>query len=235
MKTLRLCVLLSVSIVLTATPTNVSQSCSDGGQDLTNPFYFFDQTIIGPTPYAPLFYTPRSLYTQEWYSDSALVRENLDDWIANSENKPLPDDVRFVVYKSDTLFLARARQYLVGARDSLSDSLRLRLQENTLIQYWKQHKSLSTLDYLLFAKACEPYVTDESREWAWSMEPGDYERKRARSVAAMDSLIRVGTQRIQKVHSNFLKVRYGYQLVRMAHYADRYRDCTGLYDTLSLL
>lgn len=232
MKIFRLCALLSVSIVLTATPTNVVKSCAGGDEELTNPSYFFDQTIIGPTPYAPLFYTPRSLYTQEWYSDSALIRENVDDWIAGSEHKPLADDVEFVVYKSNIRFLAQAREYVASSMDMMSDSLRLKLEGNTLIQYWKQRKALSSIDYVLFAKACEPYATDEYLKWAWSEERGDYDRLKPSAIPAMDSLILVGRSRIQKDLPAFLKVRYGYQLVRLAHYAGQYGRCIGLYDTL---
>ena len=232
MKIFRLFVLLSVSMALTAAPTNISKSCWGGGEELTNPFYFFDQTIIGPTAYAPLFYTPRSFYTQEWYSDSGLIQENLDDWIANSRYKPGRGEVRFMVYGSDISYLRQVRRYVTGGRDTLNDSLRMVFQSDSLIRDWRERNDPSTVDYLLFAKACEPYVTDAYMEWLWSRDRGNYERIKPEAIETMDSLILVAREHAVTGPSRFLRIRYGYQAVRLAHYAGEYARCIGLYDTL---
>ncbi len=208
------------------------QSCSGDGEEETNPFYFFDQTIVGPTPYAALLYTPRLLFTPEWYSDSALIRENLDDWVAHAESKPALAEVERLVYNSDLRFLAHARRFVTNAGDTLSDSLRQVLQANAWIQEWKARRQVSVLDYLLYAKACEPCVTEDAQEWTWSEGKGNFERLRPDLLPVMDSLILVGLRRLQKEESEFLKLRYGYQLVRLAHYAGQYARCIGLYDSL---
>ncbi|MFT3908855.1 MAG: hypothetical protein QM737_05475 [Ferruginibacter sp.] len=47
----------------------------------------------------------------------------------------------------------------------------------------------------------------------------------------MDSLISSGQQLLAKTKNNFIKLKYGYQLVRLAHYSKRYDDAIKWYDT----
>jgi hypothetical protein len=245
MKIFRLSALLFVSLALIVSHTRVSKSCaSDFDDDMGNPFFFFDQTLVGPTKYASLLYTPRQLYTNEWYSDSVLIRENVNDWIKYSDNKPSPDDVEFLIYglpeehpwgrshKQLPNFLELIRPYVLGTIDSVNDSLWASVEANSWIRYWRDRKDTSTLDYLSYAKTCEPYVTYQTVKWLWSQQLGSYEGRDSAVIPTMDSLIRVGRNQYDQAGSPFLKLRYAYQVVRLAHYSNQFDRCVNAFDSL---
>jgi hypothetical protein len=95
------------------------------------------------------------------------------------------------------------------------------LQDNSFARHLKQHKCIETIDYLIFAKHCEPYVI-HSDPWESSQ----------RDTFAMQSLIDEGLDVFLKIKSNYIRLRYAYQLVRMAHYKKNYRQVLELYDYL---
>lgn len=47
----------------------------------------------------------------------------------------------------------------------------------------------------------------------------------------MSPLIEEGNERIKSASSTFLKLRYAYQVVRLAHYAGKYDDAIKYYDS----
>jgi len=70
---------------------------------------------------------------------------------------------------------------------------------------------METIDYLIYAKNCEPNVVALD---AWNEDTHDY--------AAMEDLLNEGLKRFKKTKSNFLKLRYAYQIIRLAHYKKEY-------------
>lgn len=79
------------------------------------------------------------------------------------------------------------------------------------------------ITYLTYAKKLEPYA---QRAEMW-----DTERNAAPDNLVYQALKAEGIQRYQSVKDAELKLRYGYQLVRLAHYQDEYDEALTLFNT----
>jgi hypothetical protein len=93
---------------------------------------------------------------------------------------------------------------------------------NSLVQYLFENNDVSTIKYFLFAKKCEPEVTKVSNSWYDEL----------RDTIKMKNLIQEGLSEYETCGSNYLKLRYGYQIVRLAHYTGEYERGVELYDSL---
>lgn len=85
-----------------------------------------------------------------------------------------------------------------------------------------QQREVEVLAYLLFAKQCEQHVATPYNPWE-GIE---------RDIPAMQQLMEGGMQAYQQTTSEFLQLRYAYQLVRLARYMEEYAHSITLYDDL---
>jgi hypothetical protein len=92
---------------------------------------------------------------------------------------------------------------------------------NYFINYLHKNKCEDTVNYLIFSKKCEPYAQEINR---WSNDKKDLE--------AMQNLITEGLKAFKKCKSDYMRLRYAYQLVRLAHYSKNYKQAIELYDYL---
>jgi len=85
-------------------------------------------------------------------------------------------------------------------------------------------KGCGPVDYSFkgYSFFCEPHVTRNGNAW----DPPK------RDPVAMKALIYEGERVFLKLKSNNLKLRYAYQLIRLAHYAKDYAMALDLYDRL---
>ena len=98
----------------------------------------------------------------------------------------------------------------------------MRLNRNSFAKHLVDFKCSETINYLLFAKTCEPHVTRKVNSW----------EDLKRDPVAMKALIFEGERVFIKLKSNNIKLRYAYQLIRLAHYAGDYSMAIELYDRL---
>ena len=126
-------------------------------------------------------------------------------------------DLKTVIYKSSLSELKVLRTSVQNKKYPLSP----RLQKNSFARHLKDYKCQETIDYLVFAKLCEPYVI-RSNDWEAPQ----------RDTFAMQNLIDEGLDDFLKTKSNYIKLRYAYQLVRLAHYKKNYQQVLELYDYL---
>jgi hypothetical protein len=92
--------------------------------------------------------------------------------------------------------------------------------KNGMMQRIIRLRDLNTLNYLLYAKSCEPHAWRETENWNYTPSP---------DMAARDSLLNRGIELYRKSRPEFTKLRYAFQIVRMAYYCNRYEDCTEYY------
>jgi hypothetical protein len=121
----------------------------------------------------------------------------------------------------EILYIASVDE-LTNLRDAVGKKKRdehYRLHENTFAQVLKQNGCLETIDYLIFAKTCEKYCVEGEE---WSDKPKD--------VAQMFFLINRGRTEFRRTKSPFLKLRYAYQMLRMAHYAKDYQAVLRIWE-----
>ena len=92
------------------------------------------------------------------------------------------------------------------------------VKKNKMTGYFMQTKDLEALGYIMYAKQVEPYVTDE-----------DWEVPNRDSVQ-MARLIKSGIQLYNAAGKEFIRYRYGYQVLRLYHYSGQYAACIKWYD-----
>lgn len=84
-------------------------------------------------------------------------------------------------------------------------------------------KGKQIISYLQYAKTLEPYAQENTETWeAARVEPPVKEEYKR--------FIEEGIQLWKSCNYNELKLRYGYQLVRLAHYAGRNEEALALFD-----
>ena len=88
------------------------------------------------------------------------------------------------------------------------------IKKNEFTQYFLRSKNLETLGYILFAKKTEPFVTRYHDNW---------------DAAPMDSLkmhkqLLSGIQLYNAAKTDVIKLKYGYQIMRLAMYNNENRE-----------
>lgn len=94
------------------------------------------------------------------------------------------------------------------------------LMYGTALREVARRRDIPFLEYMIFAKECEPLVTDD----AWD--------RKSKDTASFNRLQARGKQLYDACSSAYLKLRYAYQLVRLAHYSGEFRKAIDQYDNL---
>jgi|GEM_PF-5905791 len=246
MKTFFRCLVILSSLLFINQPTNLLFGCYEGGEDESNISYYFDPQIINTESFEPLLYTYHTYYTDEWLNDSSQVYDNAKEWVAFCDGVPADSDVISVIYTTkNTEMLNSICNYVnydsipinnLPARhyrgmSQWKNHINKDLENNSLVKYWKSQKNTlkvkSMMEYLLYAKSCEPLVTGY---YDWDDQAS---KKRLSSTARIrDSLINLGLLRYGTDLPSVIKLRYAYQVIRLNHYGDNFQQTIHLYDSL---
>lgn len=104
-------------------------------------------------------------------------------------------------------------------------------------------KKKNALKYLSYAKYLEPYMARESgqdmEQWQeyqfwdyyWTIDDYFYPRKKTVHDLDYEAIINNLVEAYKAQKDKELKLRYGYQLVRLAHYKHHYEDAVRYFDT----
>ncbi len=182
-------------------------------------YSFVNPAIVDQAaPTAPYFLRFEEVY--DYYNEARKVQlnDNLREWKDIFCDQVKIADLHQVIYKSSVDDL----ELLHTSVRSKNIPLDYRLEKNSFARYLKKHKCLETVDYLIFAKRCEPHVVASAD--AWEAPPRD--------TLNMQRLIQAGLREFMATQSNYLRLRYAYQLIRLAHYAKDYQQTLDLYDFL---
>lgn len=170
--------------------------------------------------YAPFFMQWDDYYRQFYFNRDIQREENIEEWVERFCGRPLPKDVEDVVYAADF-------NELEGLRLSAADPKRMtplpyRLAGNTFAEMIALNGCTEVAEYLMFAKKCEPHVVAVGDGWT-ILE---------RDTASMQLLIEEGLGRFQATESHFVRLRYAYQIIRLAHYKRDWQYTVDLYNYL---
>ena len=222
MKTFAICfLLLAASAGFVTTLPTIAHFCSGGDDDTpSRPAFLFDPELTGQPEYRPLYFTWNKYYDNLWDDDKFTRNDNLLEWRDYFGHRATPVDIERVIYTSTITEVEQIDGYLRKANPDLEASLR----QNTVVKYVDSTRDLQFSSYLLFAKRCEPLVTE--RYSSWNDEGRDDEAKNK-----LRELLTGGKLLYEACSSEFLKLRYGYQLVRLAHYAEEFEECQEIYNT----
>ncbi len=80
---------------------------------------------------------------------------------------------------------------------------------NKMIQYLYERKDAETIEYLKFAKSCEPFNRKYEDPW---------ERSESQEIKKRDEVIQKAKQKIKEIKNESLKRRYAFIVIRLAHY-----------------
>lgn len=143
--------------------------------------------------------------------------ENLWEWRKKFCDYADLSDVRYIIYQAPSAQI----EGLLAAAQSKHLGVDSRLAENEFATQLRDNRCVETIQYLLFAKKCEPFVAEQD---AWS--------PKSRDKVAIQMLMNEGKNSFMQTKSPFIKLRYAFQTMRLAHYSGNYQETVNLYNNM---
>lgn len=200
---------------------NKTQSqCAPNGETFYGYSFLHPDIINKNAAYAPFFIKWDDYYQQYYFNRDIQRQENIEEWIERFCGQPEAADVEYVVYKSSIDELVRLRNSTLDPKKNTP--LPYQLADNTFAEMLVLNGCIEVIDYLMYAKRCEPYVITAGDGWTIP----------ERDPEAMYELINEGLGRFKQTSSYFVKLRYTYQIVRLAHYSRNWQYTVDLYKYL---
>ena len=197
-------------------PTKISKGCGPIQVGFKGYSFLNTELIDKEASYAPFVFSFDQFFNT--YDATAVqTNANLTEWRERFCNLVKMEDLKSIIYKANI----EDMRLLKTAINSEAMALSSRLASNSFAQHLKSNKCSETVDYLIFAKECEPHAV-QTDPW----------KPPKRNLAAMEALIKKGKREFRKTKSHYIKLRYAYQLVRLAHYMKDYKQTLDLYDYL---
>ena len=204
-----------VSAFIISFPQNII-GCGPGIDPYDYYTSFFDPSVSPAQNLRPFWYTGYNfLYDEE----EPVKTEDLlaNEWAAYCGVPVTDADAKAFVMKysqkdiSNLYFNIEKNQPL-----KIPDSMK----RNSMTTYFTGKKDLEALGYILYAKKAEPYVTGSYNSW----------EAIKRDSLTMAKLIKNGIQLHAAAKNDLMQLKYGYQVVRLAHYSGNYADAVRYYD-----
>ena len=203
--------------ILFFAPVPISKGC--GPYDTS----FYGYSFLNPkiinlgSKNASYFAGFEELFKQMGTKQNIQAQDNIAEWRSRFCDIPKAQDLHQLIYKTP-----------INQIRILSSNLRQKntplppyLANNTFAAHLKKNACTEAVDYLFFAKKCEPHVI-ASNGWKTPL----------RDTVAMSFLIKDGVKSFRRTKSHYFKLRYAYQLIRLAHYKKNYGEVLELYDYL---
>lgn len=204
-----------ISMLVVSFPANII-GCGPEAEPYDYFISFFSKDVLSGNEYKSFFFTRYSVV----YDNQELAtpeEQIVKEWVAYCKEKVTYEDAMSFVMGSTAAYVANCKAVLdKKIKRSSVDSV-----HNSMKDYLLKKKDRQAIDYLLYAKTIEPYVT------GGEYNPWDMVR---RDSIAMAQLIEEGIQLRKTATTDFFKLKYGYQVVRLAHYSRRYEEAIKWYD-----
>ncbi|HEX4375277.1 MAG TPA: hypothetical protein VHZ50_18370, partial [Puia sp.] len=179
---------------------------------------FFQNDLSTSKNFDPFYYT-NSLFLYDDKEPVDVSHATSGEWIEYCGNKATENETYDFVCHFSYEDLKKVYEKIEKNADvHLDDSL----TKNNITKYFLQHKDLEALGYLMYAKKVEPSVTGTWNEW------GDLKHDSLK----MDRLIKDGKQLYAASKNEFVKLRFAYQITRLALYSNNAKDCIRYYDEM---
>ncbi|MEM9824231.1 MAG: hypothetical protein AAF985_24310, partial [Bacteroidota bacterium] len=204
-------------IALQCLPAIISRGCGPVDYGFHGYSFLLPDLMPQDAPYAPFVLRFDQLVNAYQEKEQIQINENLAEWQEIFCALVPVKAIGEVIYDSsvDQLSLMKT------AVNSKNIPLDFRMKKNAFARHLERHQCNETIDYLIYAKKCEPHV---SRRDAWDNTPRD--------VVRMKNLIAEGRRIFRKLKSNYIRLRYAYQMIRLAHYSGDYEQTLELYEEL---
>ena len=185
--------------------------------DSTN-ISLFDKALSDAPNTRPFYYSYYSLFDDN--SFEADNQTNIAEWKTFTLGFAKEKDISEIVYKTLAKQLINIKSDLSANRIPFIDDT---LKGNTFLQYLINKKDITTINYLIYAKSCEPFVNINYDD-LWNYKPLE--------ISKVDTLLNNGLIAYKHTQNQFLKLRYAFQAQRLAHYSQQYERCISIYDSL---
>ncbi len=206
MKSLKLLAVTFISFAFIIQPQNIARSTCAGGPTEDIGYQFF----------APITF---DRFFERYDAADNTQDANIKEWQDYLSTVASKEDIAHIIYAVTAEDMQNIRAYIEGKRDLYPTELK----QNQLVKHWKNNPDIATIDYLYYAKVCEPH--------AWTQD--NWNTKPEKDIQTMRWLADAGKQYYaEKAPNNFLKLRFAYQAIRMAHYVGQYRKAIQLYEEL---
>lgn len=178
----------------------------------------FDPSQINEPNLQPYFFAGSLFYNYDEKGSLGSTKDNIDEWAEYFNNEISAKDISEIIYKASVEDLKQ----VLGEFDLFYPLKKvIKIDQNELIQSLIKNKDKQTIKYLIYAKQCEPYVIDNRKNY-WD--------NLVRDSVAMSALIDSGSQKCTECKNEFLKLRYAYQIIRLALYSKQYEKTIKLYN-----
>ena len=198
-------------LMLGAPPRGRIESCAfpmyEDSRDVF--FYFFDPGLARDARLRPLSFAGLPAATPSWDSGGDARKDNLDAWAEHRQGRFTAEEIEKIVYHSPLEGL-KALTITALARTAPA-----------VVQRFAAARE--DLDYLIFAKRCEPLVAPQADYDPWA-------DKDWRDYPAMASLLEDGKRRRQQAKDRFIRDRYAFQIIRLARYSGAHEQAVKLFD-----
>lgn len=209
----------SISSAIICFPQNII-GC--GGETDPYDYYtsFFHNNLPDAKGYKPFYYVGYNFLYDE--NEPTSVPAQLSEEWAGYCGQPVAakDAYRFVnkyaLKDLNSLYFNIEKNQPLKIPDSV--------KRNSMTDYFMQKKDLEGLGYIMYAKQVEPFVLGSA----------DYWEAPNRDSVKMAKLIRNGQQLGAVAKKDFFKLKYAYQVLRLAHYSGRYKEVIQWYDDLNV-
>jgi len=199
-------------------PKSISKGCGPAPLEYEG-YTFINPNIVNrAATYAPYFLPFENFHKISEADKNPQVNDNLREWQSHFCETVTIGDLHKIIYKTPVKQLRALRTNVKQKNRGLQGPF----ARNTVAIHFKENKCTETLTYLIFAKRCEPHVIATADSWEAPL----------RNVAAMNQLIDAGLKEFKKTKSQYMRLRYFYQIIRLAHYAEDYERVLELFDFL---
>lgn len=200
----------------------IAFACSDGF-DLEETYYsFFTPETSHADSYAPFYRSLHALYHHEETDNvNDFNAKNIEEWNEFFKNAVTPNDLDDLLYHSRTGEIDSLFIYLKDKSCPCID----RLKKNSILKVKDKSTVLNFVEYLQYAKNCEPYAT--YIDWYWNEDDNELDLKKHGDVAF--NLIAEGKKRMEHVKPGFIKDRYMFQLLRLYFISNKLEEGLTFY------
>lgn len=216
----KILLIVSISSFVLFFNSDKSSGCSP---DYDEDFFLaglFEPDIIKNDSLSAFFLSPNFFSN---YSMESLLNpevENIQLWQKYFNDSFSYEEIKAVIYSST---LEEIRALNPSAKNKIGTDILKRFAQNNLAISFKNGIYHDALGYITFAKECEPQVTDNRKD-SWE--------ELIRDTTVMKELLEKGKGLYKETTDKYLKERYAYQCVRLAHYMKYYNLTIKLFDDL---
>ncbi|RQO29781.1 hypothetical protein DBR32_14445 [Taibaiella sp. KBW10] len=215
-------ILVFSSVTALVASEQIIHACADFDNYDTYPSFFGNKAPDKPA-YTPFFYVGYDLYYDDYneedfqsgLSQTDIINKQyiLKEWQEYTNNQCTLKDIEAVVYGADANSISQ-----------LGEGTLAGFEKNQFAQWLGKGKKKDVLQYLSYAKSCEINALTKVDNW---------DTTKAKSTTTNQQLMDEGLKLRKRTKDDFLKMKYNFQILRMAFYDEQYDGVLSLFEELT--